>query len=341
MIDLRSDTFTLPSSAMRLTMQNAVVGDDYYQEDESVNKLQEYCKKLFGVEDALFTTTGMLSNRLAILSQTEPGDEIITEHDYHLNLFEGGATAALGGVVINAIHTSDGVIRLDDIKRAIFSKPREDIYAQVKLISLENTINSRQGKVYPFKELETISTFCRENNISLHLDGARLFNAHIATAIPLDMYAGLADTLNVCFSKGLGSPFGSMLMGSTEVIKKAKKLRIWLGSGFHQAGINAEACYYALTSQLDRLREDHRLTKLLAERLSFIPRLKLNLDEIETNMIFFDVSQYNITAKEFVEKCKVKGLLLCEWLPTVIRIVVHRDINEEDIERAYSIISEI
>lgn len=341
MINLRSDTFTLPSDEMRQIMQNAEVGDDYYQEDESTNKLQEYCKELFKTEDALFTTSGMLSNRLALMAQTSPGDEVITEHDYHINLFESGATAALAGVVLNTLHTLDGVIRVQDVKKAIDAKPRENIYAQVKLLSIENTINSKQGKVYPLNEIEALFHFCHEKGIHIHLDGARIFNAHIATGIPIHTYAKFTDTLNVCFSKGLGSPFGSMLLGSSEIINKARRLRVWLGSGFHQIGMNAKACHFALTSQIERLKEDHRLTKLLAKKLSSIPVLAINLDRIETNMIFFDVSNLKTTALAFIERCEQLRLQLCEWSPSVVRIVVHRDVTELQINEAYDIIAKV
>lgn len=340
-INLRSDTFTTPSYEMRKVMQQAEVGDDYYDEDPSAIKLQEYCKELFQVEDALFMTSGMLSNRLAVMSQTSAGDEIITEHNYHLNLFESGPTAALARVVINTVKTIDGIIRVEDIKCAINAKPREDFYSSVTLVSLENTINSYQGKIYPINEIEFVSAYCRDKGISLHLDGARLFNAHVATGIPLHIYASYVDTLSVCFSKGLGSPFGSMLMGKKDIIKKAKRLRVWLGSGFHQIGIYAEAARFALSSQLERLKIDHRLTKQLAEKLMLISNLNVDVNNIETNMIFLDISKFNISADEFVERCKSNGLLLCSWLPSLIRIVVHRDITEEMIQTSYEIIRSV
>lgn len=341
MINMKSDTFTLPSKAMQQSMQTAEVGDDYYDEDVSANKIQEYCKDLFQVEAALFMTSGMLSNRLAVMSQTRPGDEILTEHDYHLNMFESGATAALAHVVVNTLRTSDGVIRVSDIERAIHAKPREDYYAQVTLVSLENTINSRQGKVYPLHEIQAISQYCRQKGINLHIDGARLFNAHVATGIPLHTYAKYADTISVCFSKGLGSPFGSMLMGKKDIIQRAKRLRIWLGSGFHQIGVYAAAAHFALISQLERLQEDHCLTKILAYKLMQIPDLNVDANTVETNMIYFDVTKLNMSADEFVAQCQSLGLSLCVWLPSIVRIVIHRDITEEMVYKAYEIIARI
>lgn len=341
MINLRSDTFTMPSTDMRKVIQNAEVGDDYYAEDESANRLEDYCKELFGVEDAVFATSGMLSNRLAVMSQTRPGDELVTDHSYHINMFESGAIASLAGIVINTVQCKQGVITTSDLKKAIDSKPREEFYTQVKLVSIENTINSHQGKIYPLEEIKHISEFCRKANIRLHLDGARLFNAHVATKIPLKIYAQYADTINVCFSKGLGAPFGSILMGSKETIKEARRLRVWLGSGFHQIGMNAKACYFALENQLDRLAEDHRLTKLLAQKIAASTPIQIDLNSIETNMIYFDVGQFNITAADFVERCKKNGVFLCEWLPTTVRIVLHRDIQEKDVLFAAEIIEKV
>ena len=341
MIDLRSDTTTLPSKALRECLQHAEVGDDSFGEDKSVNRLQDYCRELFNVEEALFVTSGMLANRLAVLSQTSRGDEIATEYGYHINFFDSAATAALCGVVLNTKKTQDGILRVEDIEEMLESKPRYHIFAQLKLITLENTINSRQGQLFPYEELKRIRTFSKTKDLSIHLDGARLFNAHIACGIPLAGYAQEVDTLSVCFSKGLGAPFGSVLMGKKDIIEKAKRFRTWLGSGYHQIGFYAEAAYFALTRQMERLKEDHRLTKILAEKLSVIKELKVNPQNIITNIIFLDTEDLHVSAQDFINQCFEKGVLLFPWLPTVVRAVIHRDIDEGQIQKASEVILKV
>lgn len=341
MIDLRSDTTTLPSMALRECLQHAEVGDDSFGEDKSVNRFQDYCRELFNVEEALFVTSGMLANRLAVLSQTSRGDEIATEYGYHINFFDSGATAALCGVVINAKRTQDGILRVEDIEEMLASKPRYHVFAQLKLITLENTINSRQGQLFPYEELQRIRTFSKTKGLGIHLDGARLFNAHIACGIPLAGYAEEVDTLSVCFSKGLGAPFGSMLMGKKDIIEKAKRFRVWLGSGYHQIGFYAEAAYFALTQQMERLKEDHRLTKILAEKISIIKELKVDPHNISTNMIFLDTEDLNVSSQDFLDECSRQGVLLFPWLPTVVRAVIHRDIEEDQIQKASEVILKV
>lgn len=341
MIDLRSDTTTLPSRALRECLQHAEVGDDSFGEDKSVNRFQDYCRELFNVEEALFVTSGMLANRLAVLSQTSRGDEIATEYGYHINFFDSGATAALSGVVINAKRTQDGILRVEDIEEMLASKPRYHVFAQLKLITLENTINSRQGQLFPYEELKRIRTFSETKDLSIHLDGARLFNAHIACGVPLADYAQEVDTLSVCFSKGLGAPFGSMLMGKKDIIEKAKRFRTWLGSGYHQIGFYAEAAYFALTRQMERLKEDHRLTKILAEKISSLKELKVDPHNISTNMIFLDTEDLNVSSQDFLDECSRQGVLLFPWLPTVVRAVIHRDIEEDQIQKASEVILKV
>lgn len=341
MIDLRSDTFTLTSAAMREVMARAEVGDDYYGEDNSVNRLQDYCKELFRKEDALFTTTGMLANQLAVASQVAPGNEVVTEYSYHLNLYESAQHARFCNVVLNARQTQDGILGAAEIERAISSKPREAIYAQVELVAVENTINSRQGKIFPIEGLAEIREFTASRGIALHLDGARLFNAHIATGIPLSNYAAKADTVSVCFSKGLGAPLGSMLLGPREIIERARRLRVWHGSGFHQIGICAEAAYYGLTHQLERLREDHRLTRLLAERLAVSSLFDICLSDIQTNMIYLNLTGGPSIVEEFIARAAERGVLAYSFPPHAVRLVVCRNVEEPEIVKAADILLRI
>ncbi|WP_224242536.1 threonine aldolase family protein [Hyalangium gracile] len=341
MIDLRSDTFTVPSPEMRAQMANAEVGDDYYGEDKSVNRLEHYCRELFGKEAAVFTTSGMLANQLAIISQVSRGNEVVTEYNYHVNLYESAQHASFCHVVLNGRETVDGVLRVPDVLRAIESKPRESTYSQVELVTLENTISFRQGQVFPLEEIQKLRRFTSERGIRLHLDGARLFHAHLATGIPLAAWAAEVDTIGVCFSKGLGAPFGSMLMGSKDVIERARRYRVWYGSGFHQVGVCAEAAYFALTRQMDRLNEDHRLTRLLAEKLADVPGLGVKPETVRTNMIFIDLAGARMTAEAFEARCKDLGLLVLTFPPNRIRLVVSRLVNEADVLNAARILRQL
>lgn len=340
MIDLRSDTFTLPSAEMQNHIAHAEVGDDYYGEDRSANRLESYCRELFGKEDAVFTTSGMLANQLAIISQVSRGNEVVTEYNYHINLYESAQHASFCHVVLNGRETADGVLRVADVESALNSKPRESTYSQVELVSIENTIASRQGKIFPFEEIRKLRSYTSKRGLRLHLDGARLFNAHVVTGVPLDVYAREVDTLGVCFSKGLGAPFGSIVMGPKETMRRARRYRVWYGSGFHQIGICADAAYFALTRQLDRLVEDHRLTRLLAEKLAKLTDLGINPDSVDTNIIYIELPP-SISGETFVKRCEERGVLTMQLLPGKIRLVVSRNVNEPEIIKAACVITDV
>jgi len=341
MIDFRSDTVTQPTSLMRSCLAKAEVGDDAYGEDKSVNKLQDYCRDLFQVEAALFVTSGMLSNRLALLTQTSPGDEVITDYSYHLNFFDSAATAAVCKVVLNTRHTSHGILTVEEVEKALHSKPRYHHFAQVKLISIENTINGYAGKIFPFEEIKKLRAYTLEKGLSLHLDGARLFNAHVETSIPLSEYAKQVDTLSVCFSKGLRAPFGSMLLGKRETIEQARRFRVWLGSGVHQIGFYAHAALYALQNHIPTLKKDHELAQKLVGKLRRIEEISIHPLPIETNIVQFDIARLNISSQKFTELCQEKGLLLFPWLPNKIRAVMHHPLRDKDISQAVIIIKQV
>ena len=338
MIDLRSDTVTKPCDEMRAYMLQAPVGDDAYQEDESVNLLQDYCKNLFQMEDALFVTSGMMANRLAFMSQARPGDEVITDYSYHVNFFDSAPMSAIAGIVMNACHSIDGILRPNDVEAALDSKQRYDYFSQPKLVSIENSINGWAGKIFPFETLKSLYKFTQEKGLSLHLDGARLFNAHIATGIKLHEYAQQTDTLSVCFSKGLGAPYGSLLMGTKETINKARRYRLWLGGGVHQIGMQAAAAYYAITHNLNRLEADHQLAQYFGKLLLNIPEISLNDKTIETNMVQFTLNNTIKDSTNFLDRCQDQGLLLFPWIPGVIRAVIHKHITHQDIKQAALII---
>jgi threonine aldolase len=338
MLDFRSDTGTLPSSALRLAMVDAEVGDDYYGEDPSVRRLEDVCRERFEKEAAVFTTTGMLANQLAISTQARRGHEVVTEYGYHVHLYESAQHAAYSQVVLNPCTTHDGVLRVADVARAIASKPREPIYAQVDLVSVENTIGSRAGRVFPIDELRALRAYTRERGIRLHLDGARLFHAHLATGVALAEYARQADTVSICFSKGLGAPLGSMLMGPRDSIEHARRLRVWHGSGFHKAGFCASAALFALTHQMDRLVEDHHLARLLAERLEAHGGFGVAARDVETNMVFLDASRWTADPASFQALCAEHGLRVSIVPPAWVRLVVCRDVDAGDVENAARIL---
>ncbi|WP_232534456.1 low specificity L-threonine aldolase [Mycoavidus sp. B2-EB] len=321
-------------------MAQAPVGDDAYGEDESVNRLQDACKHLFRVEDALFVTSGMMANRLAFMSQTVPGNEVITESSYHVNFFDSAPMAAIAGVVMNPCRTQDGILRSADIESALDSKQRYAYFAQPKLVSIENTINSWAGKLFPFETLKNVYSLTQQRGLRLHLDGARLFNAHIATGIALHDYARYTNTLSVCFSKSLGAPYGSMLMGSKETIDKARHYRLWLGGGAHQIGMQAAGAHYALQHNLKRLAEDHQLARYFAKRLLVVPGIKLNDEVVETNMVQFTLDRKVEDANAFLQGCAAQGVLLFPWLPGVIRAVIHSPITLQQLDQAVSVIQE-
>lgn len=341
MINLRSDTVTQTSPQMRSFLSQAEIGDDAYREDKSVNLLESYCKDLFDVEAALFSTSGMLSNRLALLCQTSPGDEVVLDALYHINFFDSAATASICHVVLNACQTQTGILTVEDVEKALNSKPRYYYFAQIKVVAIENTINGWVGKIFPFEEIKRLRSYTQEKGISLHLDGARLFNAHVETKIPLADYAKQVDTLSVCFSKGLGAPFGSILMGKKDIIEEARKHRLWLGSGVHQAGFQAAAAYYALKNNIPSLKEDHEKTKIFKRNLEEIEGLALHLNSGRTNMIQFTLQNLRCSSQEFITSCEKKGLLLFDWLPGVIRAVIHRDISGKDLHNAVKIIQKV
>ena len=341
MINLRSDTVTQPSRKMRVLISEAVVGDDAYGEDESITALESYCKELFGVEDALFSTSGMMSNRLAILSQTSPGDEVLLDYNYHINFFDSASSAAICNVVLNTRHTKDGVVTVEEVERALASKPRYYYFAQLKLVVIENTINGWVGKIFPFEQMKRLREYAFYNGIALHMDGARLFNAHVESGVSLKKYAQQVDTLSVCFSKGLSAPFGSVLMGKKDVIAKARKFRVWLGGGMHQGGFQAVAALYAIKNNILRIKDDHRKAKSLVKYLKEIDGIELHENSGETNMIQIDIRRLSVDTEKFIELCESKGVQLFYWLPGLVRAVVHSGITENDIITAYKVIEHV
>ncbi|MDI6802473.1 MAG: low-specificity L-threonine aldolase [Bacteroidota bacterium] len=330
-IDLRSDTVTKPSSAMRLTMMDAEVGDDVYREDPTVNKLQEKVAQMFGKEAALFVPTGVMGNQVCIRTHTNNGDEIIADEDSHIFVYENAAPAALSGVSIKTIPNSMGVITAEQIQAAI--RPNAYYLPKTKLICLENTHLRSGGTIFPIEDIKKISQLARERNIKLHLDGARIWNASVESGISLKKYAQYFDSISVCLSKGLGAPIGSVIIGDKEFIDRALVYRKMFGGGMRQVGVIASAGLYAIENNINRLTDDHKKAKLLADGLKNLKTFKINFESVQTNMVIADI-QINKTQQEILDLLKKKGILLTPERNSSIRAVTHLDVSFEEINQA-------
>ena len=334
-IDLRSDTVTQPTPAMRRVMAKAEVGDDCFGDDLSTHMLEEVCAALFGKEAALFMASGTMSNQVALRALTSPGDEVITEERYHINYFESAQSSDLARVVLNICHCPDGILRPRDVAERIASKPRGRLYAQPKLVTVENTINVVGGKVFPLANLKDLADYAHSGGLAVHLDGGRIFNACVASGVEPEEYAKLCDTVSACFSKGLGAPFGSILCGSREVIEKARRYRKWYGGALHQSGIMAAAALHALEHNLSRLAIDHDNAQLMARLLRELPGISLLFEPVETNMVYFDVSALGMDAEEFCRRSAQAGVLFFPWGQETVRAATHLGIFEADIYEMY------
>lgn len=328
MIDLRSDTVTRPSDAMRLAMSRAEVGDDVYGDDPSVNLLEQEAAELTGKEAALFLPTGTQANLVALLTHCQRGEEYIVGQKAHNYLFEAGGAAVLGSIQPQPIDAAaDGTLPLDVVASVI--KPDDVHFARTKLLCIENTHN---GKVLPLDYLQKAWVFTREKGLALHVDGARIMNAAVALNVPLSTLTQYCDTLTICLSKGLGAPIGSLLCGSAEYIKQACRWRKMVGGGMRQAGILAEAARYALLNNVERLREDHDNAQWLANALSAIG-VEVMAPGAQTNMLFLKVPAHE--AAQLGGWMKERGVLMSAG--PVTRIVTHLDVSRSDLEKLVSL----
>ncbi len=322
-IDLRSDTVTQPTQAMRAAMAEAPVGDDVYGEDPSVNRLEALAAEMLGTEAALFTASGTQSNLLAVMTHCERGDEYITGQSAHCYRFEGGGAAVLGGVQPQPLDfAANGTLDLGEVARAI--KPDDPHFPRTRLLCLENT---QAGKVLPRGYLEEARAFCRAHELRLHLDGARLFNAAIRLAVPARTIVDGCDSVSVCLSKGLGAPVGSLLCGSRDFVARARRWRKVLGGGMRQAGILAAAGVVALTSNVERLAEDHANARLLAEGLAEITELNLDPTAVQTNMVFICLESER--AALLAGYLRERGILIGGR--EALRLVTHLGVTTDDI----------
>ena len=337
-IDLRSDTVTRPSPQMRKAMFEAEVGDDVFQEDPTVNALQEYAAGLLGKEAALFVSSGVMANQLCLNVLTNPGDEVICEKDSHIFNYESGSPAKLSGIQLYPLDGKMGVITPDQIETAL--RPMSAYYMpRTKVIEVENTHNRAGGTIQPLDNIIELGKLAKKYNLNYHLDGARIWNASVATGIPVKEYAKYFDTVSCCLSKGLGAPVGSIIAGSKDFIKEAFRIRKSWGGGMRQVGILAAAGLYALKNNISRLEEDHRKAKMLAELLGGMKSIKIDLDSVQTNIIIF--KSLNISVDEALTKCKEKGLLLSIGAHDFLRTITHLDVSFPDIDKTKKILKEV
>ena len=332
LIDLRSDTVTRPTPAMRKAMAEAEVGDDVFGEDPTVNALQEKVAHLLGKEASLFVPSGTMANQLSIKSHTQSGDEVIIELSSHPYNFEGGAGAALSGIQFQCLKGVRGILDASQIEEAI--RPEDHHFPVTRLVCLENTHNRGGGSIYPLEKISEIYRLAKSKGLLLHLDGARLWNASMATGIKPEEYAQWADSVSVCLSKGLGAPIGSLVAGSKSFIDRVHRFRKMFGGGMRQAGIIAAAGIYALDHHIERLKDDHQNARRLAVGLKEFKGVSIDPKHVETNIVIFDVSNTGMTGAQVSEAMKKEGVLIHAFSRTQIRLVTHLDITSEDIETA-------
>ncbi len=337
MIDLRSDTVTKPSAAMRAAIANAEVGDDVLGDDPTIRKLETYVASLLGKEAAVFMPTGTMTNQVAIRCHTEAGDEVLCDSTAHVYNFEAGAPAAISGVMIRHLHGERGIFSAKQLANAL--RPNNLHYPPTKLVVVENTSNRGGGSIWPLETVREIHDLCANTRLAMHLDGARLWNACAATQIPESDYAKFFDSVSVCFSKGLGAPIGSALAGTKTFIERARRFRKMLGGGMRQAGIIAAGALFAVENNRNRLCEDHRNAQLFAQRIAQNDSIELIPEKIETNIVIFRTK--TVSAEFLSNQLFINDILILPTSHDTLRAVTHLDVNEFDIIKAANTITRI
>ena len=336
LIDLRSDTVTRPTPEMRMAMAAAEVGDDVYGEDPTVNLLEKRAAEIFGREDALFVPTGTMGNQIAIRLLTQPGQEVICESRSHVLDWEMATTAVFSGCLVRAVPTERGTLTWADIEPVIYK--RGSFRAATGLIEIENTANLTGGRCTSLAVMEEIWANAKEHKLPVHLDGARIFNASTALGVDVKTLTRGFDTIMFCLSKGLCAPVGSMLVGSAEMMEQARIFRKALGGGMRQVGVLAAAGLIALETMPARLHEDHANARLLAEALSQMECVDIDLDAVETNIVIFKLKG-DLSAAELVARMKARGVLISTVGPSAIRAVTHHDVSRQDCLQAIEVLS--
>jgi threonine aldolase len=328
-IDLRSDTVTRPTSAMRRAMAEAEVGDDVLGDDPTIHRLEQMAADKLGKEAALFVPSGSMGNNIAIKTHTQPGDEILLDWDAHSLCYEVAAPAALCGVQTRQFRSRRGVPDVADVAGAIHTRNLHS--PGTTLLVLENTHNRAGGAIIPLDVMRSLHSLAKDRGLSVHLDGARIFNAAVATGLAASEYAACADSVSFCLSKGLGCPVGSLLCGTREFVERARRVRKMFGGGMRQAGVLAACGIIALESHIDRLAEDHQNARTLAAGITGLPGINVDAESVQTNMVYFDTT---MPAAELSARLKDEKLLCLPTAPHRIRLVTHLDVNGEAIERA-------
>ncbi|MBK7240608.1 MAG: aminotransferase class I/II-fold pyridoxal phosphate-dependent enzyme [Flavobacteriales bacterium] len=338
MIDLRSDTVTKPSAAMREAMLNAAVGDDVFGEDPTVNSLEARVAALFGHEAGLYCPSGTMTNQIAINIHTHPGDEIICDEGAHIYRYEGGGTMATSGCSVKFVPSDHGRFTAEDVAAAI-NDPNAQWLARTRLVNIENTCNRGGGAVWSLKEVDKIRTVCSLHGLAMHMDGARIFNALSVTKEKPEEWGKRFDTISICLSKGLGAPVGSILVGNKVLMANARRVRKRLGGGMRQAGILAAAGHYALDHHVDRLVEDHVRATTLGDAIADLPYVD-HVMPVETNIIIFTLAGGR-EASSMLTELKGSGIIAAAFGPNMVRMVLHLDIDDTDVDRTIAVLKKL
>ena len=340
MIDLRSDTVTMPTAEMRKAMADAELGDDCYGEDPQINRLQELACEILGTEEALFVPTGSMANQIAVKVLSAPGGEVICEQDCHLIHHEAGACAMLAQVQLRPMASQWGVMSAQDVKAAL--RPPDPYQPRSVLVEIENTHNAAGGTVWPLDDVEAVSNVAREAGLPVFMDGARLFNAVVASGTPARDYAGPCDIVTLSLYKGLAAPMGSLVCGRAELMDEAWRFRRVFGGALRQGGVVAAAGIIGLTSMIDRLAEDHARAKRLAEGFAAcVPDGAIDLERVQTNMVFFDTTSIGSSPSAIAGALKDKGVLCGAATATDVRFVTHLDVSDDDVTKAIATFAEV
>ncbi len=331
-IDLRSDTVTRPTPGMLAAMMAAEVGDDVFGEDPTVRRLEEQVAALFGHEAAVFVPSGTMANQIAVRLHCRPQDEVLLEATSHIYVWEAGGPAALSGVTCRPLSGRYGLLSVDDLRECV--RPDDYHYVRTRLVCLENTHNRGGGTIYPLASVQAIAAWAHQQGLAVHMDGARIWNAMVATGVPAAAWGRCCDTLAVCFSKGLGAPVGSAVIGSREQMATARRIRKLFGGGMRQAGYLAAACLYALEHHIDRLAEDHAHAQQIAAAIAEVPGLILTPPQVATNLVWFEAGPPFASAQEVAERLRQNGVRVAVLGPRLLRAVTHLGVSPQDCRRA-------
>lgn len=339
LVDLRSDTVTTPTEAMREAMRAATVGDDVYGEDPTVNRLETLAAQALGKEAALFVPSGTMANQLALLTHAKRGQEAIVEEESHIYSLEVGGPAFLAGIMTRTLRGRDGILDPQEIRRAMRA---ESLYTPgTGVLCLESPTNRGGGTIYPLELLREIYVMAKGASVAVHLDGARIFNAAVATGIPVAEFARWTDSVMFCVSKSLAAPIGSLLAGNRDFIQQARRFRRLLGGGMRQAGVIAAAGIVAIETMVDRLREDHDNARLLADGLAQIEGIEIDLKRVQTNIVIFAVKHPTIDTSRLTQRLRGERILVNQISEHTIRCLTHKDVSQEDILLALNTIRKI